>query len=187
MSRGSKANFEKIRELSNVKKITLKQLCERIGISQNGLQQIIKKNSTKTEILEAISAVFDVPIGYFFDDNLSERLKDLESKVARYSNENYILFNLVSELRFRISHNDLKLANCIDNYKYFLDKYPNDPRSIFLKEFGEVSFASEFDTEKFISTVKSELSFMKDAEDEFLRHIDENTKTSSKPEDTNTE
>jgi transcriptional regulator with XRE-family HTH domain len=63
------ANLHIIRDLSEKKQITLREIANRINISEDGLQKIIKKGSTNTATLERISQVLDVPVGFFFDEN----------------------------------------------------------------------------------------------------------------------
>lgn len=60
------ANFKIIRELCKSKKIELKELAEKVGISKTALYELIDRGSTKTEILEKIANVLDVDISIFF-------------------------------------------------------------------------------------------------------------------------
>jgi transcriptional regulator with XRE-family HTH domain len=59
-------NSLKIKELCKSRNMTLKELSERIGLSQTGLQGIFKNNSTSIDTLEKICQVFEVPIEFFF-------------------------------------------------------------------------------------------------------------------------
>ncbi|KAA6348464.1 hypothetical protein EZS27_004064 [termite gut metagenome] len=66
------ANFQLIRDLAEKKKITLHEIAIQIGISDDGIQKIIRKGSTTTKTLEDIAKVLEVPAGIFFGDfNLS--------------------------------------------------------------------------------------------------------------------
>jgi transcriptional regulator with XRE-family HTH domain len=71
-------DLRKIRDRANEKKMTLKELASGIGITEHGLQRIIKENTTKIDTLEKISNLLDVPISYFFTSNLTlqEKLSD---------------------------------------------------------------------------------------------------------------
>ena len=62
------ANLQIIRTLSKNRGMTLKKLSELLGISENGLQRIIKTNSTKIETLEKIAKILNVSITVFFPD-----------------------------------------------------------------------------------------------------------------------
>lgn len=57
-----------IRELVSKRKISISDFCEQVGISDQALRNIEKRNSTKTEILEKIAEVLNVPVGYFFGE-----------------------------------------------------------------------------------------------------------------------
>jgi transcriptional regulator with XRE-family HTH domain len=63
------ANLFIIRELSQNKGITLRDIAAKVGISEDGLQKMIKNGRTNTETLEKIAGVLDVPIGIFWMDN----------------------------------------------------------------------------------------------------------------------
>lgn len=62
------ANLMLIRDLAEKKKIALGDLCEQAEITTQTLREAIKRNSTKTDILERIAHVLNVPIGYFFGE-----------------------------------------------------------------------------------------------------------------------
>lgn len=62
------ANFNIIRDLADTKHISLKEIANKIGISADGLQKIIRNGSTKTATIEEIAKILEVPVGIFFDD-----------------------------------------------------------------------------------------------------------------------
>ena len=62
------ANLLKIREIAKSKGITLISLAKAVGISEQGLQLILRKNVTSTDTLELIAAHLNVPVSTFFDD-----------------------------------------------------------------------------------------------------------------------
>lgn len=87
------ANLSIIRSLCENKNISLKDLAEKIGLSEHGIQRILRTNSTKIETLEKISEVLDVDITVFFTDsefnfkfNLNDFLEntDLKFMASRY-------------------------------------------------------------------------------------------------------
>ncbi len=59
-------NAQKIKDLCKKHNMTLKELSEKIGLSQTGLQGIFKNNSTSIETLQKICQVFGVSVDYFF-------------------------------------------------------------------------------------------------------------------------
>lgn len=62
------ANLQLISELLKKKKMSQKDFCEQVGLTDVSLRRIIERNSTKTETLEKIAEVLNVPIGYFFGE-----------------------------------------------------------------------------------------------------------------------
>lgn len=86
------ANLQKIRDLCNTHKLSLKELSEKIGLTQTGLQNVLKNNSTSIETLEKIASVLHVPVSYFFEEEikvsenkdfeaLEKRIKELEEQL----------------------------------------------------------------------------------------------------------
>jgi len=55
-----------IKELSSKHGTSLKALAKQVGISEVGLQRIIKKNTTSVGTLEKIADILDVPVSVFF-------------------------------------------------------------------------------------------------------------------------
>ncbi len=62
------ANMWIIRDLCRNKKITLKELSKKAGITEHGLQGILKSNTTKIDTLEKIASVLNVSPNIFFDN-----------------------------------------------------------------------------------------------------------------------
>lgn len=60
-------NLHIIKELCEKRNISLKGLANLVGISEVGLQRIIKKNSTTVGTLEKIAFELNAPISQFFD------------------------------------------------------------------------------------------------------------------------
>lgn len=63
------ANFQLINELIKEKRLSVSEFCNRAQISDQTYRQIQVRNSTKTEILERIANVLNVPVGYFFGEH----------------------------------------------------------------------------------------------------------------------
>jgi DNA-binding Xre family transcriptional regulator len=64
-------NLMQIRTLAVQKKITIRQLAKEVGITEQGLQSIIRNNTTTTDNLEKISKVLLVPVSTFFEETES--------------------------------------------------------------------------------------------------------------------
>ena len=63
------ANLQIIKNIAETKCIPFKDVAEKIGITPDGLQKIIRRNSTTTETLEKIADALGVHAGIFFDGN----------------------------------------------------------------------------------------------------------------------
>lgn len=141
------ANLSIIRDLCGGKNLSLRELARRINVTDNGIQRIIKLNSTKIETLEKIAEVLEVPVTYFF----------VESYQITVILENGIIlsltkrFNTFSEkISFLKDYYILKIFESIRKgilFKYPF-KYSDAPRHIL--DAGEMntlwSFSSELMT-----------------------------------------
>lgn len=61
------ANLFLIRDLCEDRKMTIRELAERIGRNESSLQAAIRKGSTNSTTIELIARELRVPAGYFFD------------------------------------------------------------------------------------------------------------------------
>jgi len=61
-------NLEKIKILSEKKKITLTDIANKIDMSYQNLNRCIRENKIQAQDLEKISSVLKVPVSYFFDE-----------------------------------------------------------------------------------------------------------------------
>jgi len=61
------ANLFLIRDLCDSKGITIRELARRVKKDESSIQSAIRRGSTNTKTIEAIAAVLEVPVGYFFD------------------------------------------------------------------------------------------------------------------------
>lgn len=61
------ANLILIRDLCEARKMTIRELAERIGRNESTLQAAIRKGSTNSTTIELIAKELRVPAGYFFD------------------------------------------------------------------------------------------------------------------------
>lgn len=62
------ANLQKIKTISKERKITLRSLANQVGISEQGLQKIIRDNTTSISTVERIAAILGVSPAVFFDE-----------------------------------------------------------------------------------------------------------------------
>lgn len=62
------ANLQLIKSLAEKRGMTITELAERVGVSEQQIHLMVRKNSTKIETLEKIAKVLGVSTSYFFDD-----------------------------------------------------------------------------------------------------------------------
>lgn len=67
------ANLHLIKSIAKEKKITLKSLSEQVGISEQGMQKILKENTTSIVTLEKIAKILSVHPAVFFDNYTVEQ------------------------------------------------------------------------------------------------------------------
>lgn len=63
-----------IKSLVKEKDITIKELSQKIGMSERGLHKSIRNNSISAEYLEKIANYLDVSIGIFFGEKDTKKL-----------------------------------------------------------------------------------------------------------------
>lgn len=74
------ANFQKIKDLARSQKMTLADVARQAGITPVGLTILIRDNKTLTQTIEKIAEVLNVPVGYFFDNDV--KLSKSEQQAA---------------------------------------------------------------------------------------------------------
>jgi len=60
--------INRIRNLLDDKKLTIREFAEKIGMSEPGIHNMFRSHDMKVSTLQKIADYFDVPITYFFDD-----------------------------------------------------------------------------------------------------------------------
>jgi len=63
-------DYQQIKTLCKQNNLSIKELGERIGMSDAGLYRAFINNSLKVETLEKIAGVLGVPVSFFFNDNI---------------------------------------------------------------------------------------------------------------------
>lgn len=63
------ANLRIIKDLLREKNITIRDFARDMDMTEQGLQRLIRENSTKVETLEAIASKLNVSISLFFEDS----------------------------------------------------------------------------------------------------------------------
>ncbi len=76
------ANLTLIRDLCERKKITIRELAQKVGRDESSIQSAIRRGSTNSNTIELIAKELGVPAGYFFDgfaaDDSSELRREIE-------------------------------------------------------------------------------------------------------------
>ncbi len=63
----------KLKNALKEKHMTQGDLCNKLGITQNGLRKMIDNNSMKIETLEQICKILELPMSYFLDIDIQNR------------------------------------------------------------------------------------------------------------------
>lgn len=66
------ANLQKIKELAELRKISIRELADRVGVKENQIHVMCRTNSTKIDTLEKIADALGVPTTYFFEEKVTE-------------------------------------------------------------------------------------------------------------------
>lgn len=77
----------RIRELADRKNLTLVDLAKALGKTKQAVYEMVEKEDVNTAILKQLSAVYDVPISFFFGEDEDEVL-DMRNKLVELEREN---------------------------------------------------------------------------------------------------
>lgn len=72
------ANLLVIKQLLKERNISIRDFSKELGITEQGLQKLIRENSTKVETLELIAQKLNVSISVFFDDFSCDKKSEKE-------------------------------------------------------------------------------------------------------------
>lgn len=75
------ANLMIIRDLCERKKMTIRELAQRIGRDESSIQSAIRRGSTNTATIEAIAKELGVSAGVFFDGYRADDTKELSREI----------------------------------------------------------------------------------------------------------
>jgi transcriptional regulator with XRE-family HTH domain len=62
-------NYYKIKTELEKRKISIKDFCRQIDVTEQGLYQMLRNESMKVDVLERISAALNVQVSFWFDDS----------------------------------------------------------------------------------------------------------------------
>jgi transcriptional regulator with XRE-family HTH domain len=99
---------QKIRQLAEEKKVTLKQIADYTNITQHGFNKMLNNDDFKTSILMKIATFLKVPVSVFFEERVI--------KTAPEKSKSKVIFQI--ELDEHTEENTLKLVLGNDFVKY---------------------------------------------------------------------
>jgi DNA-binding Xre family transcriptional regulator len=84
-------NLLKIKQLAENRAGGLKKLAKDIDMSEANLHRCINANKIQANDLEKVSSIFNVPVGYFFDEvskagSNAEIIDELKQEISRLNN-----------------------------------------------------------------------------------------------------
>ena len=96
------ANLVLIRDLCEARKMTIRELANRIGRNESTIQAAIRNGSTNSATIELIANALCVPAGYFFDgwedaDRVRELRRDNEHLRALLAEKERTIEILISD------------------------------------------------------------------------------------------
>lgn len=81
-------NYDKIKIELEKRKITIKDFCRKIDITEQGFYHMIRNESMKVDVLERMSKALNVPVSFWFEEgnNISKEIS-LNKEIFRHENE----------------------------------------------------------------------------------------------------
>ncbi len=91
-------NLLKIRDLCKKESISIRSLAQHIGMSEQNFHRCIKINKIEAGALFTIAQFFNVPIGYFFNENIdTDTVRGIKSTDDELKKEIELLTELINE------------------------------------------------------------------------------------------
>jgi len=152
------ANLNLIRDLCSEKNISLSQLCKKANISENGMQRLLRENSTKIDTLEKISKILEVDISYFFTGIKKNDDSNEIIKLKEQNEKNEKVINLYQK-HLEIIQDDIKKKLSIIN---------TGVTGIFKMmeeaDKGNIKFKNDKELHEYIGRIRVEVQKLKDLE-----------------------
>ena len=77
----------KIKELADKKNLTLADLAKAMGKTKQAVYEMVEKEDVNTSILKQLSAIYEVPISFFFGEG-DEEIGAVKERLAKLEQEN---------------------------------------------------------------------------------------------------
>lgn len=89
------ANLQKIKVLAKKRGTTINDLAKQLGMTPQAIHLMVRENSTKTDTLERIARMFEVPISIFFDETMDgEKIQNAGTENTQSSRDNSTGINM---------------------------------------------------------------------------------------------
>ena len=123
-----------IKSLAKENKITLRELSQKIGMSEQGLHRSIRTNSIAAEYLENIARCFGVSVGVFYGEKQPTSTNKVSAKIFQHYVDTFfaIINNYISgKLTF---DNNKKVSNINDLKRWIKDYKKQDTEFNYMSE-----------------------------------------------------
>lgn len=127
-------NLQLIKSLAKENKITLRELSQKIGMSEQGLHRSIRTNSIAAEYLENIAQCLGVSIGVFYGEKQPHTTNKVSAKIFQHYVDTFffIINNYISgKLTFG---NNKKVSNINDLKRWIKDYKKQDTEFNYMSE-----------------------------------------------------
>ena len=89
------ANLQKIKVLAKKRGTTINDLAKQLGMTPQAIHLMVRENSTKTDTLERIARMIEVPISIFFDETMDgEKFQNAGTENNQSSRDNNTGINM---------------------------------------------------------------------------------------------
>ena len=89
------ANLQKIKVLAKERGTTINDLAKQLGMTPQAIHLMVRENSTKTDTLERIARMFEVPISIFFDETMDGgKIQNADTENNQSSRDNSTGINM---------------------------------------------------------------------------------------------
>jgi transcriptional regulator with XRE-family HTH domain len=105
-------DYSAIKALCDKRRISIKELAVRCGITEAGLHQMLRNQSMKIDILEKIAEVLNVSVGSFFESSVVPQSTDgTESHHAFYTEnaKGIMLLHIPAEEKIKLLRDTVQL------------------------------------------------------------------------------
>jgi len=66
-------DYSRIKNELERKNLSIRELCNKIDVTEQGLHQMIRNQSMKIEVLERISSALEIPVTFWFEKQTNTR------------------------------------------------------------------------------------------------------------------